>query len=323
MRLVTMGTGPFAVPTFHQLYQTDHAIVALVTKPLRRGRSRRPVPIGPMREIAGERGTPIFDPEDVNSAESRARLTDYKADLLIVCDYGQILSADTLATTRLGGINIHGSLLPKYRGAAPVNWAIWNGETETGVSVIHMTPKLDAGPVIALGRTAIEPEETAEQLEGRLSEIGASVVLEVLGAFESDEVEALPQDASLASKAPRLKKTDGLIKWDRPAGAIKNQIRAVQPWPKAYTFWHRSDGAPLRLIVGPVVVAEAPQAAVPPGTVVEVTRDRIAVAAAEGSVVLTALQPSGKRMLSTAEFLRGYHVQPGEKFGPEDSVQES
>lgn len=312
-----MGTGPFAASTFRGLCDTDHTVVALVTGPLRPGRSRRPVPIGPLREIAGERGTPIFDPEDVNSAESRVRLAEYEADLLVVCDYGQILSADTLATTRLGGINIHGSLLPKYRGAAPVNWAIWHGETETGVSVIHMTPKLDAGPVIALGRTAIEPEETAEDLEMRLSEIGASVVLEVLDAFESAGVEALPQDASLASKAPRLKKTDGLIKWDRPAVAIKNQIRAVQPWPKAYTFWHRPEGPPFRLIVGPVSVSEASQTGAPPGMVVEVSDDAISVAAAEGVVLLTNVQPSGKRMLTVAEFLRGYHVQVGERFGEE------
>ncbi|MBL7044262.1 MAG: methionyl-tRNA formyltransferase [Pirellulaceae bacterium] len=312
-----MGTGPFAAPTFRELCGTDHAMVALVTKPLRPGRSRRPVPIGPMREIARERGTPIFDPDDVNSAESRDRLTDFEADLLIVCDYGQILSADTLATTRLGGINIHGSLLPTYRGAAPVNWAIWHGETETGVSVIHMTPKLDAGPVIAIGRTAIEPEETAEQLEGRLSEIGASVVLEVLDAFKSDDVEALPQDASLASKAPRLKKTDGLINWDRPAATIKNQVRALQPWPKAYTFWHRPDGPPLRVIVGPVTVTDGPQTEAPPGTVVDVSGDAVAVAGAEGVISLTSLQPSGKRMLTVAEFLRGYHVQVGETFGAE------
>lgn len=317
MRLIMMGTGPFAAPAFRGLCDTDHSVVSLVTGPLRPGRSRRPAPLGPMREIAGERGIPIFDPEDVNSAESRDRLTEYDADLMVVCDYGQILSADTLATTRLGGINIHGSLLPKYRGAAPVNWAIWNGESETGVSIIHMTPRLDAGPVIAVARTPIEPDETAEELEERLSGIGASVVLDILGAFESDDVEALPQDASLASKAPRLKKSDGLVKWNRPAAAIKNQIRAVQPWPKAYTFWHRPNGRPLRLIVGPVAVTEAPSTESAPGTVVHVSDDGISVATAEGVVLLTNVQPSGKRMLAAAEFLRGYHVQVGERFGAE------
>jgi len=185
--------------------------------------------------------------------------------------------------------------------------------------VIHMTPKLDAGPVVALGRTAIDPEETAEELERRLSEIGASVILDVLDALESDDVEALPQDASLASKAPRLKKTDGLINWNRPASDIKNQIRAVQPWPKAYTFWHRPGGSAFRLIVGQVTVTEGPGASVPPGTVVEVSSDSLTVAAAEGAVSLTNLQPSGKRMLRVEEFLRGYHVQPGEKFGPEEA----
>jgi len=317
MRLVLIGTGPFAAPTFRSLYDTSHTVVALVTGPLRPVRGRRPVPTSPNREIAQEHGTPIFDPEDVNSAESRAQLAEYQADLLVVCDYGQILSGETLGTTRLGGINIHGSLLPKYRGAAPVNWAIYHGETETGVSVIHMTPKLDAGPVIAQDRTPIAPEETADQLEVRLAEIGAGLVCGALDALDSDRVEAVTQDASQASKAPRLKKTDGLIDWTRTATQIKNHIRAVQPWPKAYTFWHRPDGSPLRLIVGPVMVIDTSDSSAPPGSVLEATRDRLVVAAGEGALLFGALQPAGKRMLTVEEFLRGYHVQSGESFGAE------
>jgi len=317
MRLVMIGTGPFAAPTFRTLYATPHFIVALITAPLRPVRGRRPVPSSPNREIALEHGTPIFDPENVNCAESRTRLAECQADLLVVCDYGQILSGETLGTTRLGGINIHGSLLPKYRGAAPVNWAIYHGETETGVSVIHMTPKLDAGPVIAMDRTPIDPEETADQLENRLAEMGARLVGQALGALDSGRVEAVPQDVSQASKAPRLKKTDGLIDWTRTAAQIKNHIRAVQPWPKAYAFWHRPDGPPLRLIVGPVTVTDTPDPTAPPGSVLEATRDRLVVAAGQGALLMSTLQPAGKRILTVEEFLRGYPAQPGESFGAE------
>jgi len=316
MRLVIMGTGPFGVPTFRRLYDTHHAVVALVTGALKR-RGKRPQPVSPIRRIAQEHGTPVLDPEDVNSEECRARLSEYAADLLVVCDYGQILSADTLATTRLGGVNLHGSLLPKYRGAAPINWAVYYGETETGVSVIHMTPRVDAGPVIEQSRTPIGPDETAADVEARLSAMGAVCVLRAIDALASGTVQELPQDPALASKAPRIKKTDGLIDWTRPAEAIRNHVRAMEPWPKTYTFWHRPNGPPMRLILGPVSVATCADANAPPGTVLEAPGDRILVATGDGAVVLETLQPAGKRLLEVREFLRGYHVQPGERLGPE------
>ena len=315
MRLVMLGTGPFGVPTFRGLHDTHHAIVALVTGSLKR-RGKRRVPLSPMRDIAHEHATAIFDPDDVNSGESHGQLAAYEADLLVVCDYGQILSAATLATSRLGGVNLHGSLLPKYRGAAPINWAIYHGETETGASVIHMTPRIDAGPVIAQARTPIEPEETAAQLEGRLSEIGAWLIRRAIDSLEAGRLEALPQDPSLASKAPRIKKTDGLIDWTRPAVAIKNHVRAMDPWPRTYTFWHRRTGPPLRLILGPVSVTDMPDPGAPPGTVLEAPGDRIVVATGQGAAVLESLQPAGKRLLPVREFLRGYHVQPDERLGP-------
>jgi methionyl-tRNA formyltransferase len=314
MRLIVMGTGPFAVPVFEALLATDHEVVVLVTQPLGAPRGSRSPAVSPMRQAAQAHGTPIFDPEDVNAESTRARLATYDADLLVVCDYGQILSPETLATARLGGINAHGSLLPKYRGAAPVNWAIYHGESETGVSIIHMTPRVDAGPVIAQAATPIDPEETAEQLEARLAEMGAWLARRAIDSLESGRLEALPQDPSQASKAPRLKKTDGLIDWSRPAVDVKNHVRAVQPWPKAYTFWHRSEDDRLRLIVGPLKVVESPDAA--PGTVLEAAGDRLIVATGQGAARLTEVQPAGKRMLTPAEFLRGYRVQPGDRFGP-------
>lgn len=316
MRLVMMGTGPFAVPTFRGLFETHHTVAALVTGPLKR-RGNRPAPVSPMRDVAHKHGVPIFDPENVNSPEAVAILQRYEADLHVVCDYGQILSAECLATARLGGINLHASLLPKYRGAAPINWAIYHGEEETGVSVIHMTPKIDAGPVIAQGRTPIGAEETAEELEVRLSEIGSWLIRRAIDSLESGNLEALPQDPALASKAPRLKKCNGEIDWGRSAEAIRNQVRAMQPWPKTYTFWYRPDGKPVRLLVGPIQVLENSARSAQPGTVLEAEKDRLVLATGEGRAALTSLQPAGKRAMPIHEFLLGYRVAPGDRFGPE------
>lgn len=317
MRLVMVGTGPFGVPSFRELCQTHHAVVALVTGPLRECRSG-PGRVSAIRDVAHQFQIPVFDPEDINASEARVRLASYEADLLVVCDYGQILSAETLATARLGGINIHASLLPRYRGAAPINWAIYHGEQQTGVSIIHMTPQIDAGPVIAQGATLIDPDETAQALEARLAEIAAWLVRRTIDSLEAGVWEALPQDPALASRAPRLKKTDGLIDWTRPALAIKNHVRAMEPWPKTYTFWHRGDGAAVRLILGPVTPVDRSDTASPPGTVLEAVGDRLIVAAGEGAVRLGTVQPAGKRPLSVAEFLRGYRVRPGDRFGPEN-----
>jgi methionyl-tRNA formyltransferase len=315
MRIIMIGTGPFAVPTFRAVAGSRHEVVSLVTMPQRFGRDRRtPMPC-PMRKVAEELKVAVFDPEDINTPESVARLREEAADLLVVCDYGQILSSEALGAARHGGINLHGSLLPKYRGAAPVNWAIYHGEAISGVTVIHMTPAVDAGPCIAQASTPIGPDETAVELEARLCQLGASVVLQAIDAIEAGTAKALPQDAAQASRAPRLKKTDGLVDWARPAAAIKNHVRAMEPWPKTYTFWLREGEEPLRLILGPVDALETPSRTAAPGTILEAAGDRLVIAAGSGAVVARSLQPAGRRMLSVEEFLRGYPVRAGERFG--------
>ncbi|MGA2796373.1 MAG: methionyl-tRNA formyltransferase [Thermoguttaceae bacterium] len=316
MRLILMGTGPFAAPTFRELYRTHHDIVALVTSPLHLRPGHEPPPISIVRDIAHQQTTPIFDPEDINNQESQLQLSKYNADLMVVCDYGRILASSTLAASQLGGINLHASLLPKYRGAAPINWAIYNGETKTGVTVIHMTPKVDAGPCIAQAETDIGPEETAVELEKRLSELGAWLVLRTIDAIKAGNLEALAQDPALASKAPRLKKSDGLIDWTRPAAAIKNQIRALEPWPKTYTFWRRQKGPPIRLIFGSVAVEDHAGGSIP-GTVLEAAEGRLVIAAGTGAVAPKSIQPVGKRLMSIEDFLRGHRVQPGDRFAAE------
>ncbi len=319
LRLIMMATGPFAAPTFRALYRTRHQVRALVTQPLRSVRGRQEAPTSPMRAIAAEHGTPILDPESINTPEAQTALRQFEPDLFVVADYGQILSPETLAVARLGGLNLHGSLLPKYRGAAPINWAIYRGETETGVTVIHMTPALDAGPCLAQTRLTIGPDETAEELEPRLAELGAPLVCQAIDALQAGDAKPIPQDPALVSKARRLRKTDGAIDWSRSAEQIRNQVRALQPWPGCYTYWHRPGGAPVRLIIGRVGASPSLVAA-EPGTVLEAACDRLVVVTGHDAVNVELVQPSGKRPLATAEFLRGYHVQPGERFGPEPAA---
>jgi methionyl-tRNA formyltransferase len=310
MRLVMLGTGPFAVPTLNALAGSRHDVLAVVTRPPT-GRQRE---ASPMQSAAESLGLETWAPITVNAPEVQSRLASQAADLLVVCDYGEILRPETLATTRLGGINLHGSLLPKYRGAAPVQWAILRGESETGNSIIQMTPGLDAGPLLAQQRTPIDPDEDAAQLEERLAKMGADLVLQVIDALERGTAAPIPQDATQASKAPRLKKEQGAIDWSCPAQEIKNQVRGLLPWPRAYTFWHRTGGDPLRLNIDRVAVMPS-MAGDAPGTVLDAAT-RLFIATADVPIEIHELQPAGRRSMSANEFLRGYRPCPGDHFGP-------
>jgi len=324
LRLVVMGTGPFAVPFYRALYDTRHEIAALVTQPLRPPVGKKPPPPAPMRDVAVEHGTPIFDPQSINTPEAREVLAGYRADLFVVADYGQILSPETLATARLGGINLHGSLLPKYRGAAPINWALYRGDDETGVTVIQMSPRVDAGGCIAAARTPIGPDETAVDLERRLAELGAPLIVDVVERLAGGPIEPLPQDPAQATGARRLRKPDGEVDWRRTAREIRNQVRALEPWPRTSTNWLRIGGEPMRVILARVDViepaAESTSETAPadrePGTIVRVGKDEIAVATGDGVLAIRELQPAGKRQQSAGEFMRGHPLRPGDKFGP-------
>jgi methionyl-tRNA formyltransferase len=323
MRIVMMGTGSFAVPTLRLLYESDHEIVGLFTSPCceRRSRSKRATP---MRDLAVEHKTPVFDPCDINAGEATDQLLDLNADVFVVCDCRHILSAETLCAAKYGGVNLHCSLLPKYRGAAPINWAIYNGDTETGVSVIHMTPKIDAGPLVMQSPPIpIDPDENAEQLKCRLADIGAPYVLKALDAIASETVDPLPQDPSKKSPARKIRKSDGLIHWERSASQIRNQWRAMQPWPKTYTFWRRQgeDAPPQRLILASLHVASEDAAITEPGTVVRAEGDRLIIATAEGFLQVGEVQPAGKKLMPVEAFLRGYPIQAGDKFGPENEEE--
>ncbi len=310
MRLVVLGTGPFAVPTLEALAASPHEVALVVARPPR-GRDAKASPL----QLSGEQqGLEVWTPESVNLPDSQAHLASLSADLLVVCDYGEILRPATLATTRLGGINLHGSLLPKYRGAAPVQWAILRGETKTGNTVIQMTPGLDAGPCLAQERTPIDPDEDAATLEARLAALGAKLVLRVVDDLAAGTATPIEQKPGEASKAPRLTKEHGAIDWSRSAIEIKNLVRAVQPWPRAYTFWHRSAGAPVRLSIDRVQLADPGEHASASGDVAEAS-NRLLIATGNGLLEVLILQSAGKRAMSAAEFLRGNRVSVGDRFG--------
>ena len=317
MHLIVMGTGGFAVPTFEALIESGHTVSTLVTRPPRPAHGRRTAPPNPMSDGARRAGIPVEQPDSINSGEAHELLGALQADLFVVCDYGQILSADTLRLSRCGGINLHASLLPKYRGAAPINWAIYHGETETGVTVIHMTPELDAGPCLVQRRVSIDSDETAVQLEVRLAELGVEPVMEAIRLIANGETNTsgIPQDPTLATKAPRLKKADGQVDWTRSAQQIRNQVRAMKPWPRTYTELTQQGSAPLRVILEQVSVLDNVPISGTPGSVIANGPKPLIVATGYSALSLDEIQVAGKRVMSAEEFLRGRRVSADARFG--------
>jgi methionyl-tRNA formyltransferase len=316
MRIMMMGTGTFAEPTLRMLLSGAHPVVGLVTQPDRaagqeRG-STRQVGEG-MKNIATAHGVDVFQPDSINTLDGIAGLTAFQPDLLVVAAYGQILSREVLSVPKLGGINVHASLLPKYRGAAPVAWAIYHGEKQSGVTIIRMSPALDAGEMLAQEAVDVEPEETAGELEARLAVVGARLAQRIVEGFAAGPVRGIVQDRSLVSKAPKLKKENGLIDWTRRAQQVCNQVRAMQPWPTAYTFLHRTEQPPLRLIVFRARPVEG--AGRLPGQAMTGDSRRLLVAAGENSLVeVLELQPAGKKRMPATEFLRGHPLNEGDRF---------
>jgi methionyl-tRNA formyltransferase len=327
MKIVMMGTGTFAEPTFQTLLDSPHQIVGLVTQPDRvtgqeRGSTRQ---IGKgMKAMAQERDVPVLQPESINTPPGVAALRAFAPELLVVAAYGQILSNDVLQAASQGGINVHGSLLPKYRGAAPVAWAIYHGEKQTGVTIIRMTIGLDAGDMLAQESIDVGANETAGELETRLAPLGARLALRVIDQIASNTTHGIKQDKTAVTRAPKLKKEDGLIDWSRTGPQVGQQIRAMQPWPTAYTFLHHGGKAPLRVIVtrsgrAMVLPGNAPEAR--HGALVSMTGENgLFVATGErGLIEILELQPAGKRRMSAADFLRGHKPQPDDVFGAEVS----
>jgi methionyl-tRNA formyltransferase len=325
-RLILMGTGPFAVPAFEALREAGHEVALVVTRPAPVVKSRKGPPPSPVRDFANRYGYEPFDPESINAPESIQRLASERASLLVVCDYGQILSSDALASTPLGGINLHGSLLPAYRGAAPVQWAVLNGDPVAGVSIIHMTPRLDGGPVLATAQIPIAASDTSGTLEAKLAVLGVDPTLqsvEMLARWDRVAAIGEQQDKTRVSKAPRLSKACGQIDWNRSAEEIDRHVRGMQPWPGAYTdIQLAADRPPLRIAIRCVTVMPTPSPGdrsvdMQPGTLISEQALEIATGPAEapGVIRIDRLQPAGRNEVSGDEFIRGYRPRLGIRLG--------
>lgn len=312
LTLILMGAGSLACPLLTALLeQKRDRLAAVVTPPDRpagRGRQLHPCPLKQKAQLLG---LPVLTPENVNAPEFLGDLTLLKPDLIIVASYGQFLRLALLALPRLGPINVHPSLLPKYRGASPIQWALANGETETGVSVVTVTPRMDAGDILAQERMAISPTDTFLTLEPRLAALGAKLLLAVLDNFRAGHTQGIPQDESQATFARKLTKEDGRVNWNLPATVICNRLRGFASWPGTYTFL--PDGGALKLHA---VEVETPPALAAPGTVLETAGKGPLIAAGTDALRLTAVQPAGKKPMSGAEFIRGHRLQIGERLDP-------
>jgi methionyl-tRNA formyltransferase len=308
LRVVFFGTPQFAVPTLEALLASPHTVVGVVTQPDRpRGRGHKTT-AAPVKARALDAGVDVLQPERLADAGFLARLAAFDADLGVVAAYGKILSERVLATPRLGMVNVHASLLPRYRGAAPVHRAIMAGETETGVTIMRVVKALDAGPMLATAVRPIGDDETSDEVERDLARIGAPLLVGVVDALACGPVDEREQDDAAATYATRLTKADSAIDWQWPATRVHDAIRGLHPWPHAATFLHGRRVILLRS------KSRDDAAGAPPGTVVEATPAAFVVAAGFGRVQLAELQLEGKRPMTAREFMAGHPVKPGDRF---------
>jgi methionyl-tRNA formyltransferase len=308
LNLVFCGTPRFAVPTLEKLVAAAFRVQLAVTQPDRpKGRGLDLIP-SPVKQSALQLGLPITQPDAIKANDAfRAQLTDLKPDAIIVVGYGRIIPQWMLDLPPLGNINLHASLLPKYRGAAPIQWAIARGETVTGVTTMRIDAGLDTGDILLQRTMSITRDDTAETIAPRLATIGADLVVETLRGLQAGSIRPRPQDNAQATIAPILKKEDSLIDFSRPASEIFNRIRGFQPWPGAYTKFR---GKNL------LIWKAAPATSVLPPAELRPQEDRLLVGCAHNtSLELLEIQLEGKKRSSAGDFLHGYHPKPGEKLG--------
>ncbi len=312
LRIVYFGTPQFAVPTLQHLLASRHPVAGVVTQPDRpRGRGQK-VSDAPVKALALAHGLPVFQPNRLRTAEVLDTIRGWEPDLGVVAAYGKLIPDELLALPRLGMINVHASLLPKYRGAAPVHRAVIDGEPETGVTIMRVVKELDAGNMLANVKRPIGPDDTSDVVERDLAVLGAPLLVDVVDRLAAGGVDEERQDFMLATYAPKITNEEGLVDWTLPAAFIHNRVRGLYPWPHAYTYL---DGS--RLILLKTRVEDEPTTEAP-GTIVAVSRDAIHAATGHGwRLAIERVQPEGKRPMEAREFLAGRAVQPGAQFtGP-------
>ena len=306
-RIVFMGTPDFAVPALEALHNSEHEVALVVTQPDRpKGRGRK-LTAAPVKKFAQSHQYPVFQPESLKSPEAQQPLAAVHPDLLVVIAFGHVLPAAVLEIPKYGAINSHASLLPKYRGPAPIQWAVINGDRETGVTTMMMDTGVDTGDILMTAREPIGPEDTAGQMHDRLALVGADLLITTLDALAQGTLPPIVQDAEQATYAPLLKKRDGQIDWRKPAAAIESFIRGVSPWPGAFTF---HGGKRIKVYKARPIDGRTNHQ---PGTVIESFPGDLWIATGEGVLSIQELQGASGKRLAVDDFLRGYLLTPGEQ----------
>lgn len=306
MRIVFMGTPDFAVPSLRALLESGDQVAGVVTQPDRPKGRGQSVVASPVKRLAKDAGLPVLQPLKMKDPALLGALRDWKPEVIAVTAFGRILPPAILELPPLGCVNVHASLLPAYRGAAPVQWALINGEQETGVTTMLMDAGMDTGPILLQERLAIRPDETAGALSVRLAEIGGRLLVTTLRGLKERALTPRQQDGAKATLAPLLKKEDGLIDWARPAPAIANRIRGLTPWPGAFTFLGRE-----RWLIWRAGATSRAAAGQRPGTIVDAGKAGLLVATATDVLAITELQPANSRRMTAAEYLAGHPVPAG------------
>ena len=316
MRIVFMGTPELAAVVLQALLDGRHEVVGVVSQPDRPAGRGKHLVSPPVAALAREHGLPLIQPASCKGADFREAIAAWSPDVAVVAAFGHILGPKALAIPRLGCINVHASLLPRWRGASPIQRAIAAGDAETGVCIMQMDPGMDTGPVLLVRSLRIASDETAETLHDRLAGLGAEAIGTALDAVEQGTARAVPQPAEGVTYAPRITKADGAIDWTRPAVEIERQVRAFYPWPGTSTQW---DGRDLKVLPPVAALAGTPGNA--PGTVLEAGADGVDVACGVGVLRLGRLQVAGKKALDVAAFLAGHPLAPGIVLGARASSE--
>jgi methionyl-tRNA formyltransferase len=312
MRILFMGTPDFAVPCLEKMIAGGYNVVAVVTQPDRpKGRKGELAPT-PVKEAALRLGLPVLQPEKVRAAEALEELEKYEADLLVTAAYGQLLPQRLLDMPRLGCVNVHASLLPRWRGGAPIHRAIIEGDAESGVTIMRMVMALDAGDMISRVVVPIDEADTAESLFHKLSEKGSDLLIETLPQIEAGTITETPQDEALVTFAPNLSRDDERIDWTKDARRLYNQVRGLNSWPVAFTTL---DDKVMKIWQAKVIEEDSVPSKFEPGSVVTTTSDAIVIQCGRGTLALVEIQPSGKRRMPASDYLRGVKLAPGTRFG--------
>lgn len=309
MKVIYMGTPDFAVAPLEAIIQAGHAVTAVVTQPDKQKGRGKEVQMTPVKECALRHGIPVLQPVKIKESEAVAQLKEYPADIFVVAAFGQLLTEEILNMPKFGCVNIHASLLPAYRGAAPIQWVIINGEEKTGVTIQQMAKGLDTGDMLLKKEVMIDAKETGESLHDKLMEAGAQLIVEALPMIEKGEIIPEKQDDALSCYATKLTKSMGCIDFNKDARAIERLIRGLNSWPSAYTTWQ---GKTLKIWEADVVEKEKEAS---PGEIFAVDKESFTVAAGEGALRITSVQLEGKKKVAVKDFLLGYAIKEGMKLG--------